>query len=184
MDSLINKPIYNFTKTESSQVFAHGRSNCCFISSFQIQMKKKFPNFPDLKTLLDLLYQDKLDAYTHFAHDFPVKWFQIKTYLINKNLDWIDKLENVLLQVCLPLKNQSKCVQLTFINLNTINIKEVNSGEYKSLEESFSDEYNPEKTIISIIQYSNHFEPIQVDFSTNSNLTSLDELGIDESFFN
>ena len=78
MDSLLNKPVYNFTKKSNSQVYAYGRSNCCFISSFQIQMAMKFNDFPSLKELVDLLYPNTTDAYTHFANDFPAKWFKIK----------------------------------------------------------------------------------------------------------
>ena len=184
MESLLNKPVYNFTKNKSSQVYAYGRTNCCFISSFQIQMASKFENFPELKTLLDLLYPNKTNAYTEFAKDFPAKWFIIKKYLINKNSEWKDKLDNVLLHMCLPLKTSNTCVQLTFMDLNVINTNDVASSKYDSLEASFIDDYNPDKTIISIIQYSNHFEPIDVDFSNGSELTNLDELGISESFFN
>lgn len=184
MESLLNKPVYTFSKNANSHVFAYGRSNCCFISSFQIQMKKKFSNFPDLKTLLDLLYPNESNAYTQFAQDFPSKWFDIKKYLINKNYEWKEKLDNVLLHICLPLKIQNQCVQLTFIDLNVIKIDEIASDKYDSLEESFADDYDQTKTIISIMQYSNHFEPIDVDFSNSSKLTNLDELGISESFFN
>lgn len=184
MDSLLNKPVYNFNAQSNSQVFAYGRTNCCFISSFQIQMASKFENFPSLKELLDLLYPNQSNAYTHFAQDFPAKWFEIKSYLINQSSTWESKLANVLLQICLPLKTPNTCVQLTFIDLNKINVGEVSSGNYESLEASFSDDYNPDKTIISIMQYPNHFEPIQVDFSASSELADLDQLGISESFFN
>lgn len=118
------------------------------------------------------------------AQDFPAKWFTIKKYLINQNSNWKEKLDNVLLHICLPLKMHNQCVQLTFLDLNTINIDEVASGKYDSLEASFTDDYNPDKTIISIMQYTNHFEPINVDFSNETKLTDLDELGISESFFN
>lgn len=184
MESLLNKSVYTFTKNASSQVFAYARSNCCFISSFQIQMANKFENFPNLKTLLELLYPNESNAYTQFAQDFPAKWFTIKKYLINQNSNWKEKLDNVLLHICLPLKMHNQCVQLTFLDLNTINIDEVASGKYDSLEASFTDDYNPDKTIISIMQYTNHFEPINVDFSNETKLTDLDELGISESFFN
>jgi hypothetical protein len=184
MESLLNKPVYNFTKNASSQVFAYGRSNCCFISSFQIQMANKFENFPGLKTLLELLYPNQTNAYTQFAQDFPAKWFTIKNYLITQTSKWKEKLDNVLLHICLPLKTPNQCVQLTFLDLNAINVDEVASGKYDSLEASFTDDYNPTKTIISIMQYSNHFEPINVEFSHGTKLTNLDELGISESFFN
>lgn len=184
MDSLLNKPVYNFTTNANSQVFAYGRSNCCFISSFQIQMKKQFDDFPTLKTLIELLYPNESNAYTQFAQDFPAKWFTIKSYLINQNNDWAEKLNNVLLHICLPLKSTNTCVQLTFIDLNMINIGEVADGNYTSLESSFSEEYNSNKTIISIMQYANHFEPINVDFSSGTILTNLDELAISDSFFN
>ena len=75
-------------------------------------------------------------------------------------------------------------MQLTYIDLNKINVDEVNTGNYESLEASFSDDYNPDKTIISIMQFTNHFEPIQVDFTNGSQLNELDQLAISESFFN
>jgi hypothetical protein len=184
MDSLLNKPVYNFSRNTNSQIYAYGRSNCCFLSSFQIQMKKQFDNFPELKTLLDLLYPNETDAYIHFAQDFPEKWFIIKKYLINQNREWEKKLDNLLLHICFPLKTQNRCVQLTFIDLNVIKIDEIHADNYDSLEASFTDEYNPSKTIISIMQYSNHFEPINIDFSNVSKLTNLEEIGISESFFN
>jgi len=184
MDSLLNKPVYNFNVQSNSQVYAHGRTNCCFISSFQIQMASKFKNFPSLKELLGILYPDTTDAYTHFAQDFPAKWFEIKSYLIKQSSEWENKLANVLLHICLPLKKSNQCVQLTYIDLNKINVGEVSAGNYESLEASFSDAYNPDKTIISIMQSTNHFEPIQVDFTNGSQLTDLDQLAISESFFN
>ncbi len=184
MDSLLNRPVYNFTPEANSQVYAHGRSNCCFISSFQIQMKTQFKDFPNLKEILDLLYPNQTDAYTHFAQDFPAKWFKLKAHLIKSNSDWASKLDNVLLHICLPLKTPNTCVQLTFIDLNVINVDEVNSGKYESLESSFSDENESNKTVISIMQYSNHFEPIQIDWVSRSKLTDLDQLAISESFFN
>jgi len=147
-------------------------------------MANKFENFPSLKELLDLLYPNTTDAYTHFAKDFPTKWFKIKSYLIKQSSEWENKLTNVLLHICLPLKTPNTCVQLTYIDLNKINVDEVSAGNYDSLEASFSDDYNPDKTIISIMQYSNHFEPVQVDFTTCSELTDLSQLAISESFFN
>jgi hypothetical protein len=184
MESLLGKPIYKYNKSAQSQITIHGRTNCCFISSFQIQMKKHFNNFPDLKVLLELLYPNQSNAYTHFANDFPAKWFKLKNYLANKDPSWIEKLDNVLLHICLPHQNNNKCIQLTFIDLNKINTEEVAQGNYQSLEASFSDEYDESKTIISIKQYYNHFEPVDIDFSyDNETVKTLDEVGISEDFF-
>ena len=184
MDSLINNPVYTYTSISKSQVNVYGRTNCCFISSFQIQMKKHFNDFPDLETLLNLLYPNQTNAYTHFAYDFPQKWQILKKYLTDQNNIWIDRLDNILLHLCLPLVNNNKCVQVTFIYLNTINSDEINSGEYKSLESSFTNEYDPTKKIISIIQYPNHFEPIDIDFTIiNPNLESVDDIGINPTYF-
>ncbi len=184
MESLIGKPIYNSSISSTSRVNVHSRSNCCFISSFQIQMLKHFPDFPSIEVLLDLLYPGQTNAYTHFAHDFPAKWFKIKYYLIKKDFRWQKLLDNVLLQMCLPHKLPNKCIQLTFIDLNKINPEEVSQGNFESLEASFSDVPNHEKTIISILQFNNHFEPVDVDFNSGSTiLESLDEVGIDEKFF-
>lgn len=184
MDSLINKPVYTYTNITKSQVNAYGKTNCCFISSFQIQMKNHFNDFPDLKTLLNLLYANQSNAYTHFAYDFPQKWHMLKTYLCNQNNIWADRFDNILLHICLPLAHDNQCVQLAFINLNTINSDEIILGNYASLESSFIDDYNPTKLIISIIQYAHHFEPIDIDFTIiHSNLESTKDICIDPTFF-
>jgi len=180
MESLLGKPIYKYYKTSCSQVNVHKWSNCCFISSFQVQMSKHFSDFPDLKTLLDLLYPTQFNAYTHFAYDFPAKWFILRNYLISKDIKWEKLLASVLLQMCLPHKESNRCIQLTFIDLNIIKPDEIARGNYQSLEASFSDDNKHNKTIISIMQYPNHFEPVDVDFNSNvQSVESLDEVGID-----
>lgn len=184
MDSLIDKPVYTYTNITKSQVNAYGKTNCCFISSFQIQMKKHFNDFPDLKTLLNLLYPNQINIYTHFAYEFPQKWHILKKYLSNQNNIWTDRFDNILLHICLPLLIKDKCVQVTFINLNKINSDEINLDNYKSLESSFTNVYDSTKLIISIIQYPNHFEPIDIDFTIkNPNLESVDHIDIDTTFF-
>ncbi len=185
MESILGKPVYNCTKLGSSKVNAYGRFNCCFISSFQIQMSKHFADFPDLKTLLNLLYPNETNAYTNFAYDFPTKWFKLKEYLIQTNSHWEDRLNNILLQICLPHKKYfNKCIQLTCIDLNVIKPNQVAKGNYESLEASFSDDPDPTKTIISIEQNYNHFEPINVDFLSGfDRVESLDEIGVSGDFF-
>lgn len=162
MESQLNKPVYNYNITTNSKVYFEGRSNCCFISSFQIQMKKIFNDFPDLNTILNLLYPVQSNAFTHFAYDFPAKWYKLKSYLISQDKKWESRLSKVMLQICLPLTIKNQCVLLSYIDLNIINPDEVNTGNYDSLEKSFSDQALPNYHIISIIQQVNHFEPIDI----------------------
>jgi hypothetical protein len=160
MDSLLNKPTYQYVCHNKSIINYDKYTNCCFISSFQIQMKKIYSDFPDLKELLPLLYPNTFNAFTEFAYDFPEKWQKLKKYLINKDTKWIPRL-NIYLQICLPLKENNKCVLLTFIDINKVNPEEVNKCNYKSLMESFSDSIISDK-IIRIIQFPNHFEPFEI----------------------
>jgi hypothetical protein len=185
MESILGKSIYKCTKLESSKINIHGRSNCCFISSFQIQMSKHFPDFPDLKTLLNLLYPNQTNVYTHFVYDFPVKWFKLREYLIGKNSFWQDRLDKILLQICLPHKiSINKCIHLTYINLNLIKPDQIAKENYESLEASLSDNYDSTKTIISIEQNYNHFEPVNIDFfSECETVKSIDEIGVNADFF-
>ena len=184
MDALLNKPVYIFTKSNKSEINSYGKINCCFISSFQIQMKKLFNDFPDLQTLLNLLYPNQSDAYTNFANDFPEKWDILKNYLINQDIKWINRLDDIILQICLPLFTDNKCVSLTFIDLNMINAKEIANRNYRTLQLAFTDNYNKNKKIISIMQYENHFEPINIDFTImHTHLQSIKEVNITSSFF-
>jgi hypothetical protein len=162
MESLLNKPVYNYKIIEKSQINYQGRTNCCFISSFYIQMKKHFDDFPNFNTILNLLYSQQTNAYTHFAFDFPSKWFKLKDYLINQDKIWESRLSNIILQICVPLINQSQCVLLSYINLNMIIPEEINLGNYESLEKSFSDVEPSNSKVISIIQLLDHFEPITI----------------------
>ncbi len=170
LDSLLNKPIYRYTINTRSNISAYGYTNCCFISSFHIQMKKHFNDFIDFKQLLKLLYKKPSNAYMNFALDFPKFWVILKTHMESIDVKWKTIFENTILRIVLPLvetsplvKNQT-CVLLAYIDINIINHEQVQSGNYDSLEKSFS--YNDDdkhgKTIIDIIQFSNHFEPVEL----------------------
>lgn len=167
MDSLISHPIYKYTIHTGSHICYLHWYNCCFISSFQIQMRNMFNDFPSLGELLELLYPDKSDAYTHFATDFPIKWFKIKEYLITKDPKWSKILSRVLLRICLPLDpinkmKHNQCVLLNFIDLNLIDIEEIKKENYESLELALETEYSDYNIILNIIQFPNHFEPINI----------------------
>lgn len=184
MDVLIGNPIFSYIQTDRSKIYAYGRNNCCWISSFQIQMQKYFPDFPNLKTLLELLYPNTNDAYTHFALDFPSKWLTIKKYLTDKNIEWKDKLSNIIIEICLPLVIQDKCVLLTLLDLDKLNPDEIKIENYNSIKESFLLERPINKTIISIMQYENHFEPIQIEISSEkTSLLDIELINMSELFF-
>jgi len=182
MDCLLNKPTYKYKITTNSKVSIFNRVNCCFISSFQIQMKKQWNDFLEFEQLLDLLYLDEINAYTNFADDFPVKWNILKKYLISTNLIWESRLNSVVLRICLPLNNDSKCVLLDCIDINIINCQEITDGNYDSLEASFSDTVSDDKVIINIIQLYNHFEPIDIIESVGV-LNDISELSNIKHFF-
>jgi hypothetical protein len=184
MDALIGQPIFNYTQIDKSKIYAYGRNNCCWISSFQIQIQKYFPDFPDLKTLLELLYPNTNDAYTHFALDFPSKWLIIKKYLTEKNIKWNDKLSNIIIEICLPLVIQDKCVLLALLDLDKLNPDEIKIENYNSIKESFLSERPTNKIIISIMQYENHFEPIQIEIpSDKTSLVNTELINMSEVFF-
>lgn len=167
MESLLTHPIYKYKIQTSSHICYLHWYNCCFISSFQIQMKNLFSDFPNLGELLELLYPDTSDAYTHFITDFPIKWSKLKEYLIMKDPKWSKILSRILLRICLPIDPINKtrlnqCVLLNFIDLNLIDTEEIKKGKYESLEQAMSTEYSNYHIILNIIQFPNHFEPINI----------------------
>jgi len=181
MESLLYKPTYKYSINSRSKIIYNQWSNSCFISSFQIQMKKLYTDFPDLDELLNLLYNDTFNAYTHFANDFPKKWYQIKQYLISNNLIWLDRLDNIVLRICLPTSIKDKCVLVSFIDLNAINISLKGQCYYDSLEKALSDKVSNDKKIINILQLQNHFEPIEI-ISNSELLTDLNLVSKYKSF--
>lgn len=183
MESLINKPIYNYTTDTKSKVSYKSWSNCCFISSFQIQMKKLYTDFPDLDELLNLLYKNSSNAFTHFAYDFPEKWFQLKEYLCSKNSIWSERLNQIVLRICIPTSFNYQCVLISFIDLNIVIPLEIAQGNNNSLEKALSDNVDENKKFINIIQYHNHFEPINI-ISTEGFLKDIGTLSDFETFFN
>ena len=122
-------------------------------------------DFVSLDDLLNWLYPNTTNAYTHFANDFPAKWFKIRKMFESNDKDkiWKSRFDQIVLGIYLPLVNNSSCVLLTFIDLNQIIPDEVSVGNYESLEKSFSDVVPPGKIPINIIQLLNHFEPIQIN---------------------
>jgi hypothetical protein len=162
MDALINKPTYNYSINSRSVIIYNDWNNCCFLSSVQIQMKKIYPDFPYLGELLNLLFSDTYNVYTHFAYDFPKKWYQIKEYLISKNLDWLDRLDNIVIRMCLPTLIQNQCVLISYIDLNAIDITKEKDDYINSVEKALSDTVSSDKKVINILQLQNHFEPIDI----------------------
>lgn len=126
-------------------------------------MKSQWDDFPELGNILEELYSDLLNVYTHFAYDFPAKWFKLRKNLESKNQVWKLRLDKVILGIYLPLYNESECVLLTYIDINQIVPIEICEGNYQSLEKSFMNEVPDGKILINIIQLYNHFEPIQIN---------------------
>ena len=198
MEALVNKPTYKYSINSRSVIIYNDWNNCCFLSSFQIQMKKLYPDFPYLGELLNLLFSDTCNVYTHFAYDFPKKWYQIKEYLISKNLDWLDKLDNIVIRICLPTSIQNQCVLVSYIDLNAIDITKEGPYQTKfdnalesftfqghdyinSIEKALSDHVSDDKKVINILQLQNHFEPIDI-ISCEGNLENLDLVSEYKSF--
>ena len=183
MESFINKPIYNYILSTKSTVSYSSWYNCCFISSFQIQMKKLYADFPDLDELLNLLYKNNPNAFTHFAYDFPEKWFKLKEYLCSKNSIWAERLDQIILRICIPSTVSNQCVLISFIDINGIVPSEITKGNDESLEKSLSDSVDENKKIIDIVQFRNHFEPIEI-ISNCGLLEDIQSIEDFETFFN
>lgn len=162
MEALINKPTYKYSINSRSVIIYNDWNNCCFLSSVQIQMKKIYPDFPHLHELLNLLFSDTFNVYTHFAYDFPKKWYQIKEYLISKNLNWLEKLDNIVIRICLPTSNENECVLVSYVDLNAIDISLEGYDYTNSIEKALSDHVSDDKKVINILQLHNHFEPIDI----------------------
>lgn len=182
MESLLNKPIYKYNCTSRSQIICKSWVNCCFISSFQIQMKKLYEDFPDLNVLLDLLYKNTPNAFTHFAYDFPEKWFKLKEYLCSKNKIWSERLDQIILRICIPTSINNQCVLISFINLNVLIPDQIAQGNNDSLDKALSDEIGQNKKFVDIIQLHNHFEPINI-ISTEGVLKDIKDISDFETFF-
>jgi hypothetical protein len=181
MEALINKPTYKYSINSRSVIIYNDWNNCCFLSSVQIQMKKIYPDFPYLGELLNLLFSDTFNVYTHFAYDFPKKWYQIKEYLISKNLDWLDRLNNIVIRICLPTSNENECVLVSYVDLNTIDIS-LEGYEYtNSIEKALTDQVSDDKKVLNILQQHNHFEPIDI-ISCEGNLKDLNLVSEYKSF--
>jgi hypothetical protein len=162
MESLLHKQTYEYLINSRSVIIYNDWNNCCFLSSVQIQMKKIYPDFPYLGELLNLLFSDTFDVYTHFANDFPKKWYQIKEYLISKNLSWLDRLDNIVIRICLPTSNKNECVLVSYIDLNAIDVTLEGQEYYNSLKKALTDQVSDDKKVINILQLHNHFEPIEI----------------------
>lgn len=183
MDCLNSKPVYEYTRVNSSSVIYKGYSNCCLISSFEINMKKFYPEFPSLDELLKLLYPNTKNAYTHFALEFPIKWYKLKNHLIEKDSSWKEKLDNVVLRFFTPINSKkSECVLISVIDINKVNHIQVSQCNYDSLKDAMSD-YAPDgKICVDILQLYNHFEPINVGRLVRDRSESI-EVSVGKSFF-
>jgi len=144
-------------------------------------MKKHWDDFVSLEELVDWLYPNTTNAYTHFAYDFPEKWIELKKIMESKNPIWKERMEQVVLGMYLPLTIKSECVLLTLIDINQIIPQEVSQENYDSLEKSFLDVVPDNKIPINIIQFYNHFEPVELDKQIG-NLTDT-ELVANKDFF-
>jgi hypothetical protein len=182
MESLLNKPTYKYHIDTMSKVTYNDRTNCCFISSFQIQMKKQWDDFVSLDDLLTWFYPNISNAYTHFAYDFPEKWIELKKIMESKNPIWKERMEHVVLGIYLPLTIKSECVLLTLVDPNQIIPSEVRQGKYDSLEKSFLEVVPDNKISINVIQLYNHFEPVELDKQIGS--LNDTELVANKDFFN
>jgi hypothetical protein len=164
--NLFNKPIYSYTIPNSSIVTHKTHYNCCFISSFYIQIKKIYNDIPSFDIILNLLYPNMNNAYTHFA-DFPEKYHKLKNHLINTDPIWKSRFDNIVLQIMLPMKKNDESVVLSYIDLN------INKSNITI--DSLLDNVSDDKTIISIIQLHNHFEPVCVK-NTNKLVQNIDDI--------
>jgi hypothetical protein len=181
MEALLNKPTYKYSINSRSVIIYNDWNNCCFLSSVQIQIKKLYPDFPYLGELLNLLFSNTFNVYTHFAYDFPKKWYQIKQHLISKNLDWLDRLDNIVIRICLPTSIQNQCVLVSFIDLNGIDINKEGDDYINSVEKALTDQVSDDKKVINILQLQNHFEPIDI-ISYEGNLKDLNLVSEYKSF--
>jgi len=180
MDSLQNKPMYTYNETENSKIYYNNISNCCLISSFQIQMKKHYVDFPSLDFLLEKLYPNTKNAFTHFAYEFPLKWCEMKKLLILQNPIWKDKLDKIVLRFFVGTHKKDTCVLISCIDINKINHQEVSNGKFDTLENALSDEVPKDKITVDILQKNNHFEPINIIKQIPKVKCKID---IDEAFF-
>ena len=186
MDCLKNKPVYEYSQNQRSTINYNGYTNCCLISSFQIGMKKIYPEFPSLEILLKELFPDTKNAYLHFAIEFPQKWNILKTYLIKSDISWKEKLDSIVLRFFTPLVSNNKkgktCVLISVIDVNKVNGDEVAMGNYITLEAAMSDNVEENKIAIDIIQLYNHFEPIVIGEKNRDRSDSI-ECSVNKSFF-
>lgn len=174
MDVLIGKNIYKYTQNERSKITYKGRFNCCFISSFQIQMKNIFNDFPSLDYLLENLYENQTNVFTHFAFDFPEKWFILKKLLISKDKKWKDLLNKIVIRMFISGKKTNESVLLTTFDLSKID----------SIRDAIDCKITEDSFCIDIIQKNNHFEPIIIVNMTETKIDNLNQIGVDKSFFN
>lgn len=186
MDCLNNKPVFNYTQTNKSKVIYNNYYNCCLTSSFEINIRKIYPELPSLDVILKMFFPNTDNAYSHFALDFPEKWFILKNYLISKNIGNKEILEKVVLRFFVPIiqtKDEKECVLVSVIDINKINYQEVNKGNYDSLKDALTDEIEDGKISIEILQQENHFEPINIIKLIRDKSDSLD-LNISNGFLN
>ncbi len=185
MDCLKEKTVYEYSQNSRSTVYYNGYSNCCLISSVQINMKKIYSDFPSLDILLKQLFPSTKNAYMHFAMEFPQKWNNLRDFLIKNDVSWKEKLDKIVIRFFTPIKSSDKnsnCVLISVIDVNKVNGDEVASGNYTSLESAMSDIVEKGKIPIDIIQLYNHFEPIIIGKKIRDRSDSI-ECSVNKSFF-
>ena len=185
MDCLKEKTVYEYSQDKTSTVYYNGYTNCCLISSVQVNMKKIYSDFPSLDILLKQLFPNTKNAYIHFAMEFPQKWNKITDYLIKNDISWKEKLDKIVIRFFTPINSPNEkpnCVLISAIDVNKVNGDEVTSGIYTTLEAAMSDTVEEGKIPIDIIQLYNHFEPIVVGKKIRDRSDSI-ECSVNKSFF-
>ena len=164
MEFLLNNPTYQYFTDNNSEINVNEWINCSFISSFQIQMKKKYNDFPTLLEILEKFYSNKKGQYLRLAEDFPLVWNELKKYLIEQDIKWQQIFDNIILRIHLPVFNidMKVCVLLSYVDMNKININKYNHNIMEAFIESVADTNIENKETIDILQNRQYFEPINI----------------------
>jgi hypothetical protein len=128
-------------------------------------MKKKYDDFPSLTELLEKFYQNEKNIRMKMAQDFPIKWFEIKRYLIGKDIKWKNILNNIILKIHLPIFDleTKKSVLLSYVDMNKIKLNHYMESKIRdAFIRSVTDTNECGKEVIDIIYKNEYFEPIVV----------------------
>jgi hypothetical protein len=128
-------------------------------------MKKKYNDFPSLTELLERFYQNEKNIRMKMAQDFPIKWFEMKRYLIEKDIKWENILNNIILRIHLPIFDleTKKSVLLSYVDMNKIKLNHyIESKISDAFIESVYETNENGKEVIDIIYNNDYFEPIMI----------------------